>query len=62
MSHHRDAVGLGGDRIAKLRWRFLTIRDGEAQWEGGPSFPIKPMIGVIGVAPAGDDVVAAMSL
>jgi amidase len=48
--------GVLGDRIAKLRWRFLTIRDGEAQWEGGPSFPIKPMIGVIGVAPAGDDV------
>ena len=48
--------GVLGDRIGELAWRFLTIRDGEARWEGGPGFPIKPMIGVIGVAPAGDDV------
>jgi amidase len=48
--------GVLGDRISKLTWRFLTIWDREAQWEGGPSFPIRPMIGVIGVAPAGDDV------
>jgi amidase len=48
--------GVLGDRIDELSWRFLTIHDGKAQWEGGPSFPIKPMIGVIGVAPAGDDV------
>ena len=48
--------GVLGDRIEQLSWRFLTIWDREAQWEGGPSFPIRPMIGVIGVAPAGDDV------
>lgn len=48
--------GVLGDRIEQLSWRFLTIRGGEACWEGGPSFAIKPMIGVIGVAPAGDDV------
>jgi amidase len=48
--------GVLGDRIDKLSWRFLTIWDREAQWDGGPSFPIRPMIGVIGVAPAGDDV------
>jgi amidase len=48
--------GVLGDRIDQLSWRFLTIWDREAQWEGGPSFPIRPMIGVIGVAPAGEDV------
>ena len=48
--------GVLGDRIDKLNWRFLTISGGQAHWEGGPSFPTKPMIGVIGVAPAGDDV------
>ena len=48
--------GVLGDRIDKLSWRFLTVWDREAQWEGGPSFPIQPMIGVIGVAPAGEDV------
>jgi amidase len=48
--------GVLGERIEQLSWRFLTIWDREAQWEGGPSFPIRPMIGVIGVAPAGDDV------
>ena len=48
--------GVLGDRIEDLSWRFLTIWDRKAQWEGGPSFPIRPMIGVIGVAPAGDDV------
>jgi amidase len=48
--------GVLGDRIDELSWRFLTIWDREAQWEGGPSFPIQPMIGVIGVAPAGEDV------
>ena len=48
--------GVLGDRIAELSWRFLTIADGRAGWEGGPRFPIRPMIGVIGVAPAGDEV------
>jgi amidase len=48
--------GVLGDRIAELSWRFLSIADGLAGWEGGPRFAIRPMIGVIGVAPAGDDV------
>ena len=48
--------GVLGDRIAELSWRFLSIADGRAGWEGGPRFAIRPMIGVIGVAPAGDDV------
>jgi amidase len=48
--------GVLGERIDTLQWRFLTVWDREAQWEGGPSFPIAPMIGVIGVAPAGDAV------
>ncbi len=48
--------GVLGDRIDELHWRFLSIREGKARWEGGPGFPVKPMIGVIGVAPAGEDV------
>ena len=48
-----DGWGVLGDRISTLSWRFLTIRDREAQWEGGPTYPHMPMIGVIGVAPAG---------
>jgi amidase len=48
--------GVLGERLEQLSWRFLAIGDGEARWEGGPALPVKPMIGVIGVAPAGDDV------
>jgi amidase len=48
--------GILNHRFDRLHWRFLTIWDREAQWEDGASFPIEPMIGVIGVAPAGDDV------
>jgi amidase len=48
--------GMLGERIKQRSWRFLTIRAGEACWPGGPSLPIKPMIGVIGVAPAGEAV------
>jgi amidase len=48
--------GVVGDRIAELTWQFLDIGNGAASWEGGPAVPLKPMIGVIGVAPAGDDV------
>jgi len=48
--------GVVGDRIDELTWRFLHVGGGGASWEGGPSVPLKPMIGVIGVAPAGADV------
>ena len=48
--------GVLGDRIDELTWRFLDVGSEGAGWEGGPAVPLKPMIGVIGVAPAGDDV------
>lgn len=48
--------GVLGDRIDELTWRFLKIADDQAHWDDGPSFAIRPMIGVIGVAPAGADV------
>ena len=35
---------------------LLVDRDGRARLGGRPALPISPMIGVIGVAPAGDDV------
>ncbi len=48
--------GVLGDRIDELTWRFLDVGSAGASWEGGPAVPLKPMIGVIGVAPAGADV------
>ncbi len=48
--------GVLGDRIDELTWRFLDVGAAGASWEGGPVVPLKPMIGVIGVAPAGADV------
>jgi amidase len=48
--------GALGDIIAELHWRFLDIADGEARWDDRLSIPVRPMIGVLGVAPAGDPV------
>jgi amidase len=48
--------GVLGDRLAEMSWRFLHVGETTAQWEGGADVPVKPMIGVLGVAPAGEDV------
>jgi len=48
--------GVLGDRIDEMTWRFLEVGAGGARWQGGPRVPLQPMIGVIGVAPAGADV------
>jgi amidase len=34
----------------------LSVGERTAHWDGGAEVPVKPMIGVIGVAPAGEDV------
>jgi amidase len=44
--------GVLGDRIARLHWRFLDIADGHAVWDDRLTIPLRPMIGVLGVAPA----------
>lgn len=48
--------GAVADRIPDLHWRFLPIDEGVAHWNDDVSVRTQPMIGVIGVAPAGDPV------
>lgn len=48
--------GVLGDTIAELHWRFLEIVAGHAVWSDRLSIPLRPMIGVLGVAPAGEPV------
>jgi amidase len=44
------------DWIRRKEWGLVTrtvrIRDGFVEWEGGLRLPIRPMLGVLGVAPA----------
>lgn len=48
--------GTLADRIPDLHWRFLPVDEGVAHWSDEVSIRIEPMIGVIGVAPAGDPI------
>ncbi len=47
--------GVLADRFERLSFQMVPIEDGEAK-VAGASLPISPMIGVIGVAPAGEPV------
>lgn len=47
-------LGVIGDELTEPRILVVPIDNGEAQLPGGVSVPINPMIGVIGVAPAGE--------
>lgn len=49
-------VGMIGDRLTQNAIRLIPIRDSKAVYEGRVELPLKPMIGVIGTAPAGDPV------
>jgi Predicted acetamidase/formamidase len=49
-------LGILGDRLSKNSIRLVPIHDGKAVYEEKVEFPLKPMIGVIGTAPAGDPV------
>ncbi|MEA4901307.1 acetamidase/formamidase family protein [Desulfitobacterium sp.] len=49
-------VGMIGDRLTQNAIRLIPIRDSKAVYEGKVELPLKPMIGVIGTAPAGDPV------
>ncbi|HVJ49819.1 acetamidase/formamidase family protein [Desulfitobacterium sp.] len=49
-------LGMLGDRLSKNVIRLIPIRDSKAVYEGRVELPLKPMIGVIGTAPAGDPV------
>jgi amidase len=48
--------GTLGDDIEKLHWHFLDIAGGRARWDEKLSIALRPMIGVLGVAPAGEPV------
>ena len=52
------APGLGviGDELVQPQIRTVPIEDGYAHLPGGVRWPLKPMIGVIGVAPSGDEI------
>ena len=45
--------GVLADRIIESEWRPVPIRDGVAVFADGVELALRPMIGVIGVAPAG---------
>lgn len=52
------SVGLGplGDLINEPNTRVINIKDGEAVFSEKISFPLTPMIGVLGVAPADGEI------
>ncbi|MBP3657623.1 MAG: acetamidase/formamidase family protein [Clostridia bacterium] len=53
-----DGPGEGavGPQLAEERTKVLQIQDGVVRFSDRLSFPIRPMIGVIGVAPAAEDI------
>jgi len=51
----RPNVGFMGDRVQEKQVRAIPVK-GNLAYLTGVAVPVDPMIGVIGVAPAGDDV------
>jgi amidase len=51
-----DGFGVLADRFSGTSFRTIPLEDGEALLPGGVRVPLRPMIGVIGVAPAGEAV------
>lgn len=49
-------LGVLGDRLTENAIRLIPIHEGKAVYEKKVEFPINPMIGVIGTAPAGEPV------
>lgn len=49
-------LGVLGERIEAPHTRIVPVRDGHAWVTPDTPVPVAPMIGVLGVAPAGDDV------
>jgi amidase len=49
-------AGLLGDEVTKAQIKIIPIEDGYAKFNDNIKIPINPMIGVIGVAPAGDPI------
>jgi amidase len=51
-----EDFGILGGILKGSHTRILTIRDGKAEFVNDIKIPIRPMIGVIGVAPKGEDI------
>ena len=51
-----EGEGVCGDRFSAWSTKLCKIEDDHLIWNDKLSIPLKPMIGVIGVAPAGDPV------
>jgi amidase len=49
-------LGVMGHRIEQFEAKMIPIRDGKAVFNDRVQIPLNPMVGVIGVAPAGDPV------
>ncbi|MBO8158959.1 acetamidase/formamidase family protein [Thermosyntropha sp.] len=49
-------MGAAGDLIEKSETKIVPIKNGKAVFNEKISIPIRPMIGVIGTAPANDDI------
>jgi amidase len=45
--------GVYGDRLDEWSISYLKVEDDKVIWKGGLEIPLRPMIGVIGVAPEG---------
>jgi len=50
------AFGVLADRIAATAFTAVPIVDGRALLPGGVAWPVRPMVGVLGVTPAGEPV------
>lgn len=49
-------LGMLGDRLKENVIRLIPIQNGKGVYEGKVRIPLKPMIGVIGTAPAGEPI------
>lgn len=52
----QHGFGAMGDQVEGVETRILPIRDGQVKLNDAVAIPINPMIGVIGTAPAGEQV------
>lgn len=53
-------LGILGHKIVEANTRIIPIRDGNAYFSEDIVLPLTPMVGVLGVAPAGEDVHCAV--
>lgn len=52
----KKGIGLLAHRAERYATRIIPIRDGVAFFSDQVQFPVRPMVGVIGTAPAGEEI------